>query len=158
MSEQVNPQGHESRSVLRRRGREIALGKTLMVSLAQVAAAAAVTFGGDAVSSSWAGTSEEFAPGAGVPYMLALLLLAPLSAVIIGPLVAGKLQLGAAGFYCLSFVVGYLVWLFALWNPSSSGNVLLLLLVIAPANLLVGYNAGMHRSWTPPPGTSSSGL
>lgn len=157
MSEQANPQGHESRSVLRRRGHKVALGKTLVVSLAQVAAAAVITFGGEIVSSSLAEGSESFAPGAGIPHILALLLLAPLSAVIIGPLVAGKLQLAAAGVYSLSFVVGYLAWLLALSNPSRSGSVLLLLLVIAAANLLVGYSAGMHRSWTPPPGTSSPG-
>jgi hypothetical protein len=138
------------------RGREVAMGKTLVVSVAQVAAAAAITFGGDTVSSSWADSSEEFAPGAGLPYMLALLLLAPLSAMIIGPLVAVKLRLAAPGIYSLSFVAGYLVWLLALWNPSGSGNVLSLLLVLAPVNLLIGYSAGMHRSWTPPPCTSSS--
>jgi hypothetical protein len=156
MSEKANPQGHESRSALRRKGREVAMGKTLVVSLAQVAAAAAITFGGDFVSSSWADGSEEFAPGAGIPYILALLLLAPLGAMIIGPLVAEKLRLAARGIYSLSFIAGYLVWLLALWNPSSSGNVLFLLLVLAAVNLLIGYNTGMHRSWTPPPGTSSS--
>jgi hypothetical protein len=155
MSEQANPQGHESRSALRRKGREVAMGKTLVVSLAQVAAAATITFGGDSVSSSWADSSEEFAPGAGIPYMLALLLLAPLSAMIIGPLVAEKLRLAAPGIYSLSFIAGYLVWLLALWNPRS-GNVLFLLLVLAAVNLLIGYSTGMHRSWTPPPGTSSS--
>jgi hypothetical protein len=131
------------------------MGKTLVVSLAQVAAAATITFGGDSVSSSWADSSEEFAPGAGIPYMLALLLLAPLSAMIIGPLVAEKLRLAAPGIYSLSFIAGYLVWLLALWNPRS-GNVLFLLLVLAAVNLLIGYSTGMHRSWTPPPGTSSS--
>ncbi|MFC3491622.1 hypothetical protein [Glycomyces rhizosphaerae] len=156
MSEQANPQEHESRSALRRKGREVAMGKTLVVSLAQVAAAAAITFGGDTVSSSWADSSEEFAPGAGIPYMLALLLLAPLSAMIIGPLVAVKLRLAAPGIYSLSFIAGYLVWLLALSNPSGSGNVLFLLLVLAAVNLLIGYSTGMHRSWTPPPGTSSS--
>jgi hypothetical protein len=131
------------------------MGKTLVVSLAQVAAAATITFGGDSVSSSWADSSEEFAPGAGIPYMLALLLLAPLGAMIIGPLVAEKLRLAAPGIYSLSFIAGYLVWLLALWNPRS-GNVLFLLLVLAAVNLLIGYSTGMHRSWTPPPGTSSS--
>jgi hypothetical protein len=131
------------------------MGKTLVVSLAQVAAAATITFGGDSVSSSWADSSEEFAPGAGIPYMLALLLLAPLSAMIIGPLVAEKLRLAAPGIYSLSFIAGYLVWLLALWNPRS-GNVLFLLLVLTAVNLLIGYSTGMHRSWTPPPGTSSS--
>ena len=132
------------------------MGKTLVVSLAQVAAAAAITFGGDAVSSSWADSSEEFAPGAGIPYMLALLLLAPLGAMIIGPLVSEKLRLAAPGIYSLSFIAGYLVWLLALWHPGRSGNVLFLLLVLAAVNLLIGYSTGMHRSWTPPPGTSSS--
>lgn len=156
MSEPVNPQGHESRSALRSKGREVAMGKTLAVSLAQVAAAAAVTFGGDAVSTSWADSSEEFAPGAGLPYALALLLLAPLSAMIIGPLVAVKLRLAFPGVYSLSFVAGYLVWLLALWNPGGSGNVLFLLLILAAANLLIGYGTGMHRSWSPPPGSSSA--
>ncbi|MDN3243104.1 hypothetical protein [Glycomyces tritici] len=155
MSEQADPLGHQSRSALRRKGREVAMGKTLVVSLAQVAAAAAITFGGDTVSSSWADSSEAFAPGAGIPYMVALLLLAPLGAMIIGPLVAEKLRLAAPGIYSLAFIAGYLVWLLALWNPRS-GNVLLLLLVLAAVNLLVGYSTGMHRSWTPPPGTSSS--
>ncbi len=156
MSEQANPQGHESRSALRRKGREVAMGKTLVVSLAQVAAAAAITFAGDSVSSSWADSSEEFAPGAGIPYALALLLFAPLGAMIIGPLVAVRLRLAAPGIYSLSFIAGYLVWLLALWHPGRSGNVLFLLLVLAAVNLLIGYSTGMHRSWTPPPGTSSS--
>jgi ABC-type cobalt transport system substrate-binding protein len=75
--------------------------------------------------------------------------------MIIGPLVAEKLRLAAPGIYSLSFIAGYLVWLLALWNPRS-GNVLFLLLVLAAVNLLIGYSTGMHRSWTPPPGTSSS--
>jgi hypothetical protein len=132
------------------------MGKTLVVSLAQVGAAAAITFGGDTVSSSWADSSEEFAPGAGIPYMLALLLIAPLIAMVIGPLVAVKLRLAAPGIYSLSFVAAYLVWLLALLNPSGSGNVLFLLLVLAAVNLLIGYGAGMHRSWSPPLDTSSS--
>jgi hypothetical protein len=42
------------------------------------------------------------------------------------------------------------------WKPSLSRNVPLLLLVLNAANLLIGYSTGMHRSWSRPPGASSS--
>jgi hypothetical protein len=131
--------------------------RTLGVTLAQVAAAVVIVFGCRTASSVAAGSSSGPAgPGGGIPFMLAALLLVPIGAMIIGPRVAEKLQLAARGAYSLSVIAVILIAVLGVWNPSFFGYVPLLLLVLAAVNLLIGYSTGMHRSWSPPPGTSET--
>jgi hypothetical protein len=156
MSEQVNHQGTAGRSSLQRKGRVAAMGRTLGVSLAQAAAAAVIVWGALKVTSVVAAYSDSPpGPGGGIPAMLAIVLLAPVGAMIIGALVAEMLQLAAGAAYSLSVVAVILIAVLGVWIPSLR-SVPLLLLVLTAANLLIGYSTGMHRRWSPPPGTSSS--
>jgi hypothetical protein len=132
------------------------MGRTLGVSLAQAAAAAVIVWGAIKVTQIEAAYSDSPpGPGGGVPAMLAIMLLAPVGAMIIGALVAEKLQLAASTAYSLSVVAVILTAVLGVWIPSLFGNEPLFILVLTAANLLIGYSTGMHRRWSPPPGTSS---
>ncbi|MEU5872451.1 hypothetical protein AB0A73_12955 [Glycomyces sp. NPDC047369] len=152
MSDEVNSQ--EGRISLRRRGRAVAVGRSLLVSLAQIAVGVAVTYACLTALSVVARASSG-PPGFGgaLPFMVAYMVLAPVGAMIVGPKVAQKLQLAARRAYCLSVVAVILVVVLGAWNPVLH-NVPLLFLVLAAVNLLVGSSTGMHRNWSPPAGAS----
>ncbi|MDA1386292.1 MULTISPECIES: hypothetical protein [Glycomyces] len=151
MSERANPSGRrEVRSRLLREGRAEAMLKSLLVSLAQVAVGAAIMYIGDTAESVAIRTSDT-PPGPGAiapvaPFIMAALLLAPLGAMIIGPLVAKMLRLTARGAFALSVLaVILLVCVLKSSNPSLAQNVPFLLLALTGVNLLIGYGTGMDR-------------
>jgi hypothetical protein len=141
---------------LQRKERVVAMFRTVWVSLAQVTAAVVILYGCVAAASA-APRSPEPDIADGVPFVLAAILLVPLGAMFIGPLVATKLRLAAGVGYCFPVViVVVLVVGLGLFRSSLFGNVPLLLLVLTTANLLMGYSTGMDRFWSPPPGKPSS--
>jgi hypothetical protein len=150
MSEPANSSRREVRSRLLREGRGEAMLKSLLVSLAQIAVGAAIIWIGFIAESAAIRTADNpTGPGAIAPiapFFMASVLLAPLGAMIIGPLVAKMLQLTARGAYTLSVLaVILLVLVLSSWNPSLAQNVPFLLLVLTGVNLLIGYGTGMDR-------------
>lgn len=121
--------------------------KSLLVSLAQAATGALIAYSCYHANEVAAKTSDgPPGPGAAVPFFLAFLLLTPLGAMIIGPLVAKKLQLTARGAYSLSVIAVILLFVVVRsWNPSLAENVPFLVLVLTGVNLLIGYGTGMDR-------------
>lgn len=133
-----------------RTGRFKAMVRSLLVSLAQVIAAAVVTYGCLTVLSVAVTTSDgPPGPGGGVLILLVALPLGSLSAMFAGPLVAGKLGLANGAYYCLSVIVIFVIMCFALSSPrSGAGNLLLVITVLTCVNLLIGFLSGMRPDRT----------
>jgi hypothetical protein len=157
MSEQANGSGHGGRSSLWHNERVVAMFRTLLVSLAQVAAAVVIAYGCFHANTVAARIDTgPPGPGTGIAFFLAFLLLTPLGAMIIGSLVARKLKLAARGAYSQSVIaIIILVAGLAIWNPDQLENVPLCVSVLTAVNLLIGYSTGMHRSWSPPLDTAA---
>jgi hypothetical protein len=118
-----------------------AMFRSLGVSVAQVATAAVIAYG------CWTATSilpRDPGPADmadGVPYVLAVIVLVPLGAMIVGLLVAQKLRLANWGAYSLSIIVVFVVFL----ANGGSGNYQIVFLVPTAVNLLIALSAGMQR-------------
>jgi hypothetical protein len=126
-----------------RAGRVQAMFRSLLVSVAQVAAAAVVAYGCITASTiAPRNSSPDIADG--VPFILAAIVLVPLGAMIVGSLVAKRLRLAEPGAYSLSVIVVIVVLSI---NPANAGaaNLPIAILVPTAVNLLIAFSAGLRR-------------
>ncbi|MFC3493194.1 hypothetical protein [Glycomyces rhizosphaerae] len=119
--------------------------KTLWISLAQVATAVVVANVCLTASSALrTGPPPDFSDGE-VLFFLAALVLTPLSSMIIGPLVAGKLDLAKPGVYSLSALAAFVLTAIGARTPGVMENVDVLSLILTTLNLALGYGTGIWR-------------
>lgn len=120
--------------------------KTLWISLAQVATALVVAFvcltAARSVANERSGPFGDISDGL-VVFILAAMVLTPLGAMIIGPLVAERLGLANCGVYSLSVLAVVVLVVFGAQNPDLLRNVGPLSLILTTLNLVFGYCTGV---------------